>query len=505
MDLAGQLDRLAPVPEHWPGLELRCLPSWGTPRDWSRPTLGPAVGLCAAGLRTRLLPWQQYVADVAGELDPVTGRLVYREIRLLVPRQSGKTTLILAEAIHRCIGWGVRQHVAYTAQTRIAAAEKWRLEHVYQLTRSPIFRDWVAPPLGEVRTAQGSERIVWPNASTWGVQSTQEDSGHGPTVDTGFIDEAFAHEDGRIEQAMRPAMVTKPNAQLWVVSTAGKLGGSPYLAAKVQDGRVRVAAGQNRRIAYFEWSAATPEDPTGARADPADVDDWWRYMPALGYTIEPEAVAADQEGMTDPDEFARAYMNLWRGRGHVISAIPPALWAQRLDETSEATGRLMWSVDMTPERDHTTVAVAAKSTTAAPATHLELVAHRPGSDWGVPFLLSRAGRWGIHDVVIDGSGPAVTFAPALQRAGFRVHVLQVPELAVACMGMHDAVRDGEVVHLGDEVLDTAVAAAGKRKLGDRWAFNRASTSSNIAPLMAVALARYGHVTWPEYDASGSFL
>ena len=40
------------------------------------------------------MPWQRHVADIAYELDEDTGRLAYREVRLTVPRQSGKTTLM---------------------------------------------------------------------------------------------------------------------------------------------------------------------------------------------------------------------------------------------------------------------------------------------------------------------------------------------------------------------------------------------------------------------------
>ena len=45
----------------------------GTARNPERGTDGGKVGRFAAMLGTPLLPWQQYVADVAGEIDPETG------------------------------------------------------------------------------------------------------------------------------------------------------------------------------------------------------------------------------------------------------------------------------------------------------------------------------------------------------------------------------------------------------------------------------------------------
>jgi phage terminase large subunit-like protein len=39
-----------------------------------------------------LMPWQRLVLDTALEINPLTKRLAYREVRLTVPRQQGKST-----------------------------------------------------------------------------------------------------------------------------------------------------------------------------------------------------------------------------------------------------------------------------------------------------------------------------------------------------------------------------------------------------------------------------
>src|SRR5690606_39326101 len=72
---------------------LICPPRWATPRSPDRPTLGPRVAEVAAQLGTPLMPWQQYVVDVALELDPETGQLAYREVVLTVPRDRKSTRL----------------------------------------------------------------------------------------------------------------------------------------------------------------------------------------------------------------------------------------------------------------------------------------------------------------------------------------------------------------------------------------------------------------------------
>ena len=39
--------------------------------------------------------WQRYVVDVAFEIDPATGLFAYDDVTIVLPRQQGKTELIL--------------------------------------------------------------------------------------------------------------------------------------------------------------------------------------------------------------------------------------------------------------------------------------------------------------------------------------------------------------------------------------------------------------------------
>jgi len=249
------------------------------------------------------MPWQQLVADVVMEVDPETGRLAYQEMGLTVPRQSGKSTWVEAKAAHRCTAtgfFGTRQHVVYTAQTRSKAREKWEEEFVADLEASRDFRGRIS-----VHKGNGNEHIRFANRSRWGLESSTEKAGHGPTLDEAYIDEAFAHRDFRLEQAFGPAMITRANKLLAWISTAGWVGSSEYLREKVDLGRLVALEGRQRGIAYFEWSA-----PEGA--DPGDEDVWRACMPALGRTITVEAIRAEYEKARDGgklNEFRRAYLN----------------------------------------------------------------------------------------------------------------------------------------------------------------------------------------------------
>ena len=90
-------------------------PRLATPRDQTRPSDG-ALGAFIAQVHGR--PWkphQRLTADVIGELRP-DGRYRYPLAVVLLPRQTGKTTLVLDLALGRCLAQ-TDYRAAYAAQT----------------------------------------------------------------------------------------------------------------------------------------------------------------------------------------------------------------------------------------------------------------------------------------------------------------------------------------------------------------------------------------------------
>lgn len=99
-------------------------PRYGTRRCWERPTLGShveAISMVMTG--EPFMPHQRYIADVTHEIDPVTGLLYYELVVIVIPRQSGKTTLLEPTMIRRAQA-GPDVDVVYTAQTRDMAKRR---------------------------------------------------------------------------------------------------------------------------------------------------------------------------------------------------------------------------------------------------------------------------------------------------------------------------------------------------------------------------------------------
>jgi phage terminase large subunit-like protein len=266
-------------------------PTSATPRT-DRPTYGGDVAETARMLGTPFMGWQSLAADRGMEHE--AGRLVYREVDLSIDRQAGKSTLILAVAVRRMLAAPDRW-LTYTSASRLAARRKLLRVWWPLIARSPL-RDMFS-----VSKGTGSESLDCVNGSTLLLLSGDEASGHGDSIDTAFLDEAWSLTEAS-EQAVRPAMAARPNGQLWVVSTAGNRK-STYWRSKVDAGRTAAELGLTEGTCFIEWAAPLDSDVT----DPAT---WPTFMPAMDRTISMETVAADLASMK-LSEWRRAYANQW--------------------------------------------------------------------------------------------------------------------------------------------------------------------------------------------------
>jgi phage terminase large subunit-like protein len=440
--------------------------------------MGDRVGVIAEQLGQPLMPWQQHVADVALEIDPATGRLWYRHVVLTVPRQSGKTTLILAVAIHRALGFGEPQRIVYAAQTRLDARMKLVYDQMPLVAKSP-FATSQTP-----RLASGEEAILWKNGSRHGISSNTEKAGHGGTLDLAFVDEAFAQVDDRLDQAFSPAMITRPQPQAWIVSTAGTVD-STYLNEKVAAGR-EAADDPTSRMAFFEWSA----DPD---ADPADPATWASCMPALGHTVTESAVRAEFESL-NLAEFKRAYLNIPTARHLFEPVIDLDLWESLADSASQIVGPLAFAVDITPDRSAAAIAVAGAR--ADGVEHVEVIQHFSGVAGVAERLAELYDRYDEPPIGIDTGSAAGSIIPDLERLEVPFVSLGAKDMTAACGAFYDAVVEKRVRHLSQPPLNAALSSAKKRDLAGAWAWHRRD-SGDICPLVAVTLARHVWSTMPD--------
>lgn len=476
---------------------LECAPWWGTPRRPEFPTLGGKAARVMQKLGFEPMPWQRYVLDVALELDPDTGVFAHREVGLSVPRQQGKTQQILAVMVHRIMAWE-RQNVTYAAQNRTMAKKRWEDEFLATLDGSSLFGKY------RPRKTTGNEAIIWGSTrSLLGITSNTEKAGHGPPLDLGIIDEAFAAEDDRLEQAFSPAMLTKPMAQLWWAS-AGGTDRSVWLNKKREAGRELIqqmwATGHRPRVAYFEWFA--PDHL------PRDQPSTWRTaLPALGHTVSEDIIRAELEKL-DPAEFDRAYLNRTRKAAPPSDPnVPKQHWPGLADERSRPGSELALAVEVSQDRTTSTIALAGLRLDGR--VHLEVVDRRAGTEWVVPAVVRLRQLHSPVAVAISANGsPASSLIDSLVAAGVRAPegdekehplaghlvVMRTGDMVEASGQMADAMTQGTVRHIDQAPLTAAVNGAMTRPVGDAWVLDRRKSLADVSPLVAAVQARWALLT-----------
>lgn len=459
-------------------------PRFATPRQLQRPTLGPEVAGVMRKLGYEPMPWQHSVLDVAYELDE-QGDYVYDEIVLVVPRQAGKTALLLAVQVHRALvvarRQGRKQLSMYTAQSGKDAVTKLMQEQVPAIQDSPFGR-YMTP-----FRRTGSEAIHWENGSRHEVFAPTLKAGHGKSVDLVQVDEAFALRDDFIEQGLKPPMITRQDPQIWIVSAAGD-DNSRYLKDKVELGRERTKLGQTFGSAYFEWSAADDMDSSAPET-------WRAVHPAIGHTIK-EKTLASHFGSMALDEFERAYLARWP-TNKVDRIISNDAWAAARDPQSTVLDPVTFCVDIQQDLSSASIVIAGERLDGL--YHVEVVYNRQGMGWVEDTIVALLDRHEGSRVCLDAGSAAGILIHKLKDRDLML--LQTMDVCRSAMSFVEVVTACRVRHRGERALEDAVSSATKRMIGDKWTFGR-SFNVDISPLRAASFALWSHMSStnePQYD------
>ncbi len=445
-------------------------PLYATRRDPAYPTEGGRVSLIGRALGTPFMPWQAYTAEVAGELNP-DGSYRYPVVVVSVPRQSGKTTLMRAVGVDRAIsrdGCGV----FYTAQTGKDARERWQ-DLVKAVKASPL------QGMVRVRSAAGSERVVFANGSMFRCFAPVATSLHGYTPDLVMLDEAFAHDEQTgddLEGAIGPAQITLPHRQLWIVSTAGTA--ESVFLRKWTDAAMAGAPG----VAGFVW-AAGPEV-----ADVYDPAVWPTFHPAMHTgLITADAIQAEANRLAR-SEFERAYANRWtRTASHLIGA---EVWDRLAseDEQVRPDSGVVFAFDVMHDRQAAAVVATWRDVSGVQA---KVVRSGPGMAWVEETVRELHGQ-GWRSFACAEDGPAREVADALARGSGRVpvHLVGGKDYADAWGFLMQHILHGTLTHDGTDALAVAAANVATRPRADGAAPSRRHSAGDITSLVAVMVASW---------------
>jgi hypothetical protein len=454
-------------------LPVDVLPGTASPRVSSGPQAGRSEGDDAAWLASSYGlvpdPWQvEVLRKWLGVADG--GRYASARCGTACPRQNGKNGVLEVRELYGMVALGERiLHTAHEVKTARKAFA--RLLEFFDNARA---YPELAGMVREIRRTNGQEAIVLRNGGSVEFVARSRGSGRGFSVDVLVCDEAQEMDEDAYA-ALRPTVSASANPQVILTGTPPPPGASGEVFRRF---RAAAVTASDARLAWDEWSCVDD-------LNSVDLDDrleWAARNPSLGVRLQEQTVA-DERAEMDPEIFARERLGWWKPEDLSRGAISLDLWKALHSPAPPWGSRITFSLDVAP--DHSTASIAAAWATAEGSTWVQLADHRPGVEW-VPDrcaeLLSKySGR-----LLVEQTGTAAFLLPRLTADG-------VPRrfFTDACSTLDAAVQSRALRHGNQPELNAAVGAARWSTSGEAGQRILSRKTSQVSPLVAVAVALHG--------------
>jgi hypothetical protein len=430
-------------------------------------------------------PWEAYVLDYAlGE--GVDRRWAAAEVGLCVPRQNGKNVILEARELAGLF--------LFEEDLLIHSAQHFKTakEHFLRLLASIEGTPEFSRRVKRIIRSHGEEGIELTDGRRILFFARTKSSGRGFSAPFVAFDEAMFLAESTLG-ALLPTQAAQENRQRWYAGSAVDQVVHPdgVVFARVRE---RGLAGEDDRLAYFEWSVDAERPDLIAEDAYEDVEEWATSNPGLGIRVSEEAIR-DELRTLDLRTFAveRLGVGDWPPTtAEDAAVVAPEAWAELVDEDSTLEDPICFAFDVTPDRS--TAAIAAAGRRADGLFHVEVVQHRRGTGWIVDQLVRLRDRWYPIATMCDPAGPAASLIPQCETRGFPVEPMSARDHANACGLFVDLVEQQALRHLGTAELASALRGATRRQLGDAWAWSRRNSAVDISPLVAVTLALWGAQT-----------
>lgn len=406
-----------------------------------------------------------------------------------VARQNGKGGIIEVVLLAHLLAWGTRKIIysAHEFKTALAALE--RLEEL--LAAEPD----TARLVRAVSRSNGKEGITLRSGQTVSFRTRTKTGGRGLTGGLVVLDEAMILPEtviGALIPTMSALSVTGNPQALYLGSAVDEWiheYGVPFARL-----RARGMSGDDA-VAWLEWCANVPERADGEPVTPEDVTRaiasspvaWRQANPAAGIRIAEEHIERERRSMP-----ARTFAVERLGVGHWpaveeegATVIDLERWRELADPGAELADPLEIIFDVSPARTWAIV-LAAGRRKADELVGVEVVAYAKGTAWLEDRLVALRDHRPAG-FTCDEKGPAASMIPELRKRGVRVKPTTTDDMAQACGDFLDGVAKGLLRHSGDDAFESAIKAAAKRKLGDRFAWSRVGSEGDITPLVAATL------------------
>lgn len=446
----------------------------------------------------KLLTWQKAILYrwMAVEQDEFGDwKWVNTDCGLLVPRQNGKSELMIARIIGGMVYLG--EALIYTAHSDNTVSEiKSRVQRFFYDAEEEI-RDMLTDEFD--KEPKSLDYLELRNRARCVFRTRTRTNGLGSTNDVLLLDEDQEETDAQ-QEALLPTISSgkNQNHQTIRVGTPPSGGGKGTVFLRM---RKTVIDGKSTEICWQEWSVET-------MTDPADEDAWYAANPSLGYFLMKTAVKAESQKMA-VDSFNKMRLG-WIAGVESMRAINDEDWSPLAVERVPLPDNpnLVYAVKFAP--DGSAVSLAVGVIMPDTRVHIELVERKPmsaGTAWLAGWLLERWRK--PNKIIIDGAAGTQLLVEELVRSEPRLKkkilTPNAREAGAAYADFHTGVEHKTLTHFNQPALNMSIRTVKRRSIGKDGMFGYASMNPDIQsdPTEAVAFAYYGARRFKRDKTSGS--
>lgn len=445
-----------------PGARHAVAPSGVVATSW------PRIERTCSNIGWRFDPWQKAV-----------GRLILAkredggwaaDLSLLsIPRQVGKSYLLGCIIFAMCLHTPKLRAIWTSHHTATT-------EEMFEAMKELASHKRVAPHVVKCIALQGSRwRIVFRNGARIDFGARERGFGRGKAKVGILVLDEFQHISMRALSNLTPTTNAADNPLILCAGTPP----APHDNGEAFAMRRKAAIeGVSTDTLYVEFSADRG----------ADLDDrrqWAKANPSFPRRTPERAFLLNRK-VLDDENFRREFLGIWDEFERAQSPINPTLWDSAVDIGPSAGVRpTALAADMSHGREISIGACWIEDTSA----HVEEVWAGIDEPAAVEWLAGRAGR--RIPVMIDGQSPASSMIPALRARGVKVYTGSASDMQRGCGLVTSDLDAGRLTHADQSALNEACGGARRRLIGTAggWGYDRKDGSVNIAPLVAVTLAR----------------
>lgn len=447
-------------------------------------TAWPRVKATCRNIGWRFDPWQDAVGRLI--LAKREGGAWAADLSLLsIPRQVGKSFLLGCIIFALCL-LTPRLRVIWTSHHTATT------EEMFEAMKELASHKRVAAHVVKCIALQGSRwRIVFRNGSRIDFGARSQGFGRGKARVGVLVLDEFQHISARALANLAPTTNTAENP---LILCAGTPPGPDVSGEAFTLRRKAALEGISDDTFYVEFSA-------DRGADPDDRRQWAKANPSFPKRTRERAFLLLRK-VLDEDDFRREALGIWDEVTKQFSPINGALWAEGVDVGPvDGVKPDALAVDASHAREISVGACWLEGSSAHVEEVWAGVDEAAAVEW-VADAWRRAGR--RTPVVIDSMSPAASMIPALKSRRVRVVTGGPSDMARGCGLVASEVEARRLTHADQESVNGAREGARKRAIGKAggWGYDRSDPSVNIAPLVAVTLARFGASLAKQRDRSG---